>query len=89
MGSSRRRKEVQIAAKMYEAREVLQRLFGEEYATRVERYRVGLRRLAAAEGRDILPTMFAVLKKADANDSGFCLWLLAAAVDLIEADTES
>lgn len=79
-------KVVIAAATLYDARRVLRRLLGDRYEKQAESWREGIRILQ--DGHSVLDTLIAMLKQASPSDTE-SIWLLAAAVDLMEEEPKA
>lgn len=81
--------QIQIAAKLYEARRTLRRLFGDDYAESAGRWMDLLRQHAKRSGLDTIPAALDLIKNHLADNERSQLWLMAAAVEVIEPDDET
>lgn len=79
---------VSVAAKMYQCRRDLKRLFAERYAEIVDPYGKVIRHVATERGLDILQAALEMGKEMQAlhKDPVITICLMAAAVDIIEPE---
>lgn len=75
--------QVQLAAKLYEARDTMRRLLGERYAARMAELGGVLKKVAARDSVSEIQAAQVVIKAIDAQGYD-ALQLLAAAVELVE-----
>lgn len=82
---------VSVAARMYQCRRDLKRLFAERYAEIVDPYGKVIRHVAAERGLDILQAALEMGKEMQAlhKDPVITICLMAAAVDIIEPESSS
>lgn len=77
-------KQIQIAAKMYEARDTAKRLADPTvYRTRIIEFQGIIRQTMALDNTEILPAAMSLCQQVKA-DGFLTMWLVAAAVEMIE-----
>lgn len=76
-------KQVRIAARLYEIRDAMRRLFGERYAEQLKPFQQMLERLKEQSGLDTLAAATYIAKQLDAGDPAIMM-LMAAAVEIVE-----
>ena len=84
------RKKIEIAAKLYECQRTLQRLWGEQYAEKIQPWKEELQRLADKhEGGQVLKVALPILTAQDKAGEGMqMMCVMAACVELIEPREE-
>jgi hypothetical protein len=73
---------VQMAAEMYDAREVLQRLYGDKYVEKIQPWMGAIRKAEESLKLGTLGTTIQLAK--DEGDDVVTTWLLAAYVEMVE-----
>lgn len=83
--SSRAQKNIQLAAKLYDARDTIKRLWGEGYAERIKVPIAELKAAAERGGTDIMTEALSAAKHfAERYEGGAALIIIAAAVEITE-----
>jgi len=78
--------QIQLAAKLYEARDAMRSLLGDRYAARMAELGGVLKKVAARDSSNEIQAAQTVIRAIDAQ--GFdAVQLLAAAVELVEPST--
>ena len=78
-------KEVQIAAKLYECRDIAKRFFRDEYSEKLRTYKNIIEGHQKEFNLDVLPSVYEICSLESVRDDGMIIILfMAAAVELIE-----
>lgn len=79
------RAQVKIAARMYEAQETLQHLWGEKYIQKIQDYKILVRVVMKEHGLDVIPAAMKLLEREANSGNGLAApGILAAVVEIVE-----
>jgi hypothetical protein len=80
-------KEIRVAARLYEIRDSMRRLFGDKFPAIVAPYQQMLERVKAQTGLDDLAAATWLARRVDPGDGVEIMKIVAAAVETIEPTT--